>query len=176
MIGLKGPFPLRFIATSLLVPWLIVGCDAGSFTPPRPSELPGGSPAAATPRNGSATPDLSAKGEGRGSAPQARTVELILCRAQTGDRVVLEQVLRREFGKARVSLRMIKPEGEKTLSARRLAEEIRAAVSRRVDLLLLEQLDTPEVRAALTKRSLAESPSCSWTYRCLRSSPPGTSL
>src|SRR4051812_35636972 len=104
MIGRKDPLPLRFIAASMLVPWLIVGCDSGSFTPPRPSELAGGSPAATAPRDRSVTPDPSTRGEGRGSAPQARTVELILCAAQTGDRVVLEQVLRKEFGKARVSL------------------------------------------------------------------------
>jgi ABC-type sugar transport system substrate-binding protein len=128
---------------------MTAGCDSDSFVPPRPSEVVGEPPAVTTPWNASNSPDLSTRRDGKASLPRAKTVELILCRAQTGDRQLMEQVLRRELGKARISLRMTKAEGAEAGSANLLVEGIQAAVSRGVALLVLEPLDTPEVRVAL---------------------------
>jgi ABC-type sugar transport system substrate-binding protein len=106
-------------------------------------------PAAITPAKASSSLDLSTRDDGRTSLPRAKSVELILSRPQTGDRKLMEHLLRRELGNARIAFRITKPEGSDALSANRLVEQIQAAVARRVALIVLEPLDTPEVRAAL---------------------------
>ena len=147
--GLKVPFPIPFIAAGILVPWLIVGCDAGSFTPPRPSELPGGSPAATTPRDGSATPvpEHERRRKGFGTTREDRRIDPLPCpdRRQGGPGASPPQGVRQGEGLAAND----QAGGGENPQCQALVEEIQAAVSRRVDFLVLEPIDTPEVRAAL---------------------------
>jgi ABC-type sugar transport system substrate-binding protein len=138
----------RITAVLLLAPWLALGCDATHFVPPRNAELEGGVSRTER-REPGGLPGSPAGTQQRSIPPQARTLELILSHPQTGDRQHIEQVIRRELGHARASLRLLKPEGSEDLTPDRIAAGIRSAIARGSRLLVMEPKDTPEIRAAL---------------------------
>lgn len=128
---------------------LLAGCDSVSFVPPRPAGLAGG-PEARPKTEALASPaHRSAAADEKAPTGKTGSVELILRQPQTGDRQLLERILFRDFGKARVPFRVVKPETDKPFDAERLAKEIGLAAARGVAVLVVEPLDAPEVRTAL---------------------------
>src|SRR5262245_42159356 len=93
------------------------GCNSASFLPPPPPELSNAPEVVGNPFGGmtpsppkAASPAVAVwKDAVRRSVGTAKIVELILSRAPNGDRVYLEQALRRELGKVQIVFRAVEP-------------------------------------------------------------------
>jgi DNA-binding LacI/PurR family transcriptional regulator len=145
------------VAGVLLAP----GCDSMSFVPPRPPELSnpaqtGDGAASRTPvvstSSSTNAPLLSSSGriDGAGrSTGGGKIVELVLAKPPSTERLYLVQSLRRDFGKATMSLRYTKPESVQPLSPEQLAGAIRKAIQRGSAALIVEPIDDPAVRDLL---------------------------
>jgi DNA-binding LacI/PurR family transcriptional regulator len=142
------------------------GCNSGSFLPPPPPELSHAPEVVSNPFAGrtpsppeAASPAVAGrKAAVRRSVGTAKIVELILSRAPNGDRVYLEQALRRELGKVQIVFRTVEPKAPEpapksgpvpTFRPAQLVEAIRAAVERGVAGLIVEPLEDPAVVDAL---------------------------
>jgi len=78
-------------------------------------------------------------------------VELILAQPPTIDRLWLIQYLRRDCGNSLCGFRATNPEGTSPLSAAEITQATRKAADRMTGCLIVEPLDDPEVRKALTE-------------------------
>jgi ABC-type sugar transport system substrate-binding protein len=142
------------------------GCNSGSFLPPPPPELSNSPQEVSNPFAGAtssppkaASPATAGRKDAvRRSVGTATIVELILSRTPNGDRVYLEQALRRDLGKVPIIFRIVEPKAHEpdpksgevpSLTPAQLAEAIRAAVERRVSGLIVEPLEDPAVLDAL---------------------------
>ncbi len=93
-------------------------------------------------------PRLSSTGrvDGAGrSTGGGKIVELILAKPPSPGRVYLAQALRRDLGKATMSLRYTKPEPGQKLSSEQMAAAIRKAIQRGSAALIVEPIDDPTV-------------------------------
>jgi ABC-type sugar transport system substrate-binding protein len=164
--GMLSSVVLLALAAAVVAP----GCDSMSFVPPPPAEMrnppetsslssrtgPMNSAPTSNERPSIRVPARSAGGKRQVAA--ARTVELILATPPSVDRIILEQTLRREAGRAKMAFRTVKPEAlrepsqhatPRPLNPAELAEAIAAAVARGAAALIVEPNLDPGVVDAL---------------------------
>jgi ABC-type sugar transport system substrate-binding protein len=124
------------------------GCDSAAFVPPLRPEL--SEPAtAANDDAASSTATSSVPAAGKTASKRTRIVELILARPPDADRIVFDNMLRRELARVLVPLRLTQPDSQKPSSPEALAGAIRAAVDRGAAGLVVEPRDEAVVIDAL---------------------------
>jgi ABC-type sugar transport system substrate-binding protein len=150
------------LAGVLLAP----GCDSMSFVPPPPPELSNPAqtgvgtasrtPAVSTPSSTS-SPLFSSSGriDGAGRLTGGgKIVELILAKPPNPGQMYLAIALRRDLGKATMSLRYTKPEPGQVLSPDQMAGAIRTAIGRGSAALIVQPIDDPKVLDLLYEAQL----------------------
>lgn len=134
----------RLLAVGGVLLAALSGCDSASFTPPRPAELGGG----ASPSPGEAAIPAASVAN---AAARSRVVEMILSQPVAPDRFYLVQMLRRDTGEKRYAFRLKAPETSQPFTGAQMADAIRKAAASSAGALIVEPVDTPEVRQALVE-------------------------